>query len=92
MGITRRVMERKGIFQMAQRLGFEAIPLEEIPRENWEHFPLKESYWSRGVEMPIRRVVELKLGAKSVQEIALIAADDEASREFASKVQAVLNR
>lgn len=52
MDDTHYVMEKKGVFTLAEQLGFEAIPLEEISEENWEHLSLKDSHWSRGVEMP----------------------------------------
>ena len=52
MGDTRSVMETKGIFELAERLGFEAIPIDELPAGEWEHLPLERSHWKRGVEMP----------------------------------------
>ncbi|MGQ9733627.1 MAG: DUF362 domain-containing protein [Candidatus Bipolaricaulia bacterium] len=61
MGDTRSVMETKGIFELAERLGFEAIPINELPAGEWEHFPLEGSHWKRGVEMP-----KLFLQAQSV--------------------------
>ncbi len=52
MGITKSVMQAKGIFQLAEQMGFKAIPLEDLPAEEWEHLPLEGSHWKRGVEVP----------------------------------------
>lgn len=52
MGDTYQVMEAKGIFELAQELGFETVPIDELPSEEWEHFSLTGSHWSRGLEMP----------------------------------------
>lgn len=52
MGDTYQVMEAKGIFDLAQELGFEAVPINELPPSEWEHFALEGSHWSRGLEMP----------------------------------------
>ena len=52
MGVTRLVMQMKGIFDLAGEMGFEAIPTDELPAEGWEHLPLEGSHWRRGVEMP----------------------------------------
>lgn len=52
MGDTYQVMEAKGIFDLAQELGVEAIPINELPPEEWEHHSLEGGHWKRGVEMP----------------------------------------
>ncbi len=52
MGVTRSVMETKGIFQLAEQMGFKAIPIDELPAGEWEHLPLEGSHWKRGVELP----------------------------------------
>lgn len=52
MGDTRFVMQAKGIFDLAQEQDFQAIPIDELPAEQWEHLPLEGSHWRRGVEMP----------------------------------------
>lgn len=52
MGVTRLVMQAKGIFDLAERMGFEAVPIDDLPAEEWEHLPLEGSHWRRGVEMP----------------------------------------
>ncbi|MCR4403712.1 MAG: DUF362 domain-containing protein [Candidatus Acetothermia bacterium] len=52
MGVTRSVMEAKGIFKLAEQMGFQAIPIDDLPAEEWEHLPLEGSHWKRGVELP----------------------------------------
>lgn len=52
MGDTYQVMGAKGIFDLAQELGFEAIPINELPPQEWEHHSLEGSHWKRGLEMP----------------------------------------
>jgi uncharacterized protein (DUF362 family) len=52
MGDTRSVMQAKGIFDLAERMDFEVIPINELPATEWEHLLLEGSHWKRGVEMP----------------------------------------
>jgi len=52
MGITRLVMQAKGVYALAEELGFKAISIETLPAEEWVHLPLEGSHWSRGVEVP----------------------------------------
>jgi uncharacterized protein (DUF362 family) len=52
MGNTRDVMERKGVFSMAGRLGFRAVVLDETPAEGWVEERLPGGHWSRGVLFP----------------------------------------
>jgi uncharacterized protein (DUF362 family) len=48
MGDTRGVMEQKGIFRMADELGFEAVVFDELEAEGWEMVQLPHSHWQRG--------------------------------------------
>ncbi len=48
MGDTRRVMREKGIFRMAEELGFTALVLNELGPENWVRVQPPESHWKRG--------------------------------------------
>jgi uncharacterized protein (DUF362 family) len=48
MGDTRRVMERKGIFGLAEELGFEALVLDELDAAGWERMQPPRSHWRRG--------------------------------------------
>lgn len=45
---TRQVMEQKGIFPLAQELGFEVVNLEELGPEGWVHLRPKDSHWADG--------------------------------------------
>lgn len=49
---TRQVMEKKGIFGLAQELGFEIINLEELGPEGWIHLHPKDSHWKTGFLFP----------------------------------------
>jgi uncharacterized protein (DUF362 family) len=52
MGDTRRVMEQKGVFAQAKRMGYQAMVLDETPMEGWAEERLPGSRWSRGVLFP----------------------------------------
>jgi uncharacterized protein (DUF362 family) len=52
MGNTRSVMERKGVFSQAGRLGYRAVVLDETPAEGWTEERLPGGHWSRGVLFP----------------------------------------
>jgi len=52
MGNTRTVMEEKGIFDMADQMGFEAVVLDELADEEWVHFDMPDTHWSRGLYFP----------------------------------------
>ncbi len=49
---TRRVMEKKGVFDLAQELGFDVVNLEELGPEGWVHFRPKDSHWQDGFLFP----------------------------------------
>lgn len=49
---TRVVMEKKGIFELAQELGFSIVNLEELGPEGWSKVEPKESHWSQGFHFP----------------------------------------
>jgi uncharacterized protein (DUF362 family) len=48
IGDTRRVMGRKGIFRLADELGFETLVLDELDAADWERMQPPGSHWSRG--------------------------------------------
>jgi uncharacterized protein (DUF362 family) len=48
MGDTRRVMERKDIFRLADELGFETLVLDELDAAGWEKLKPSGSHWTRG--------------------------------------------
>ena len=49
---TRVVMEKKGIFKLAEELGFNILNLEEMAPEGWTRFSPKGSHWSQGFHFP----------------------------------------
>lgn len=48
MGDTRKVMERKGIFEMGKSLGFDVVVLDELSRDDWVLFKPQDSHWRNG--------------------------------------------
>ena len=49
---TRRVMEKKGIFGMAEELGFDIVNLQELDPEGWVHQRPEDSHWQDGFQFP----------------------------------------
>jgi uncharacterized protein (DUF362 family) len=49
---TRTVMEKKGIFKLAQELGFSILNLEEVGPEGWCKVEPRGSHWSQGFHLP----------------------------------------
>jgi uncharacterized protein (DUF362 family) len=47
MGQTRRVMERKGIFDLADELGFDTVVFDELEAHDWEVVSVPGSHWKR---------------------------------------------
>ena len=45
---TRKIMEKKGTFGLAEKLGFNIVNLEEVGPEGWVKVEAKESHWSQG--------------------------------------------
>jgi uncharacterized protein (DUF362 family) len=45
---TRKVMENKGTFRLAEKLGFNIVNLEELGPEGWSKIEPKQSHWSQG--------------------------------------------
>jgi len=54
---TKKVMEDKGIFELAKKLDFKVINFEELPENDWVHFNPTGSHWKDGFYLP-RPVVE----------------------------------
>ena len=48
MDKTRAVMERKGIFRLAEEMGFDALVLDELDAGAWERIRMPGSHWRRG--------------------------------------------
>ncbi len=49
---TKKVMEEKGIFQMAEELDFEIINFEELEEKDWVHFNPSGNHWKEGFYIP----------------------------------------
>jgi uncharacterized protein (DUF362 family) len=45
---TRKIMEKKGTFGLAEKLGFNIVNLEEVGTEDWVKVEPEESHWNRG--------------------------------------------
>ncbi|MBM3284908.1 MAG: DUF362 domain-containing protein, partial [Candidatus Aminicenantes bacterium] len=54
---TQQVMEDKGIFALAQEIGFDVINFEDLAEEDWVHFSPPGNHWPEGFDLP-RPVVE----------------------------------
>ncbi|MFL7810304.1 MAG: DUF362 domain-containing protein [Anaerolineae bacterium] len=48
MGNTRQVFEQRGVFAMAEELGFEAMVLDELEAAQWQSVEMPEGHWQRG--------------------------------------------
>ena len=54
---TSRVMEDKGIFDLASELGFQVVNYDEIQDADWIHFKPRGTHWPEGFHLP-RHVVD----------------------------------
>ena len=57
MGDTRKVMEKKDVFRMADELGFETVVLDELDADGWQEMHVEGEHWSRGFAVA-RPVIE----------------------------------
>ncbi|MDX2231714.1 MAG: DUF362 domain-containing protein [Leptolyngbyaceae cyanobacterium bins.349] len=48
MANTRQAMTSKGVFQLAEKYGLEAIVLDELQRQDWQYFPSADTHWTKG--------------------------------------------
>jgi uncharacterized protein (DUF362 family) len=48
MGNTRQVMQQKGLFSIADELGFQTLVFDELGADEWDLFQPENSHWSRG--------------------------------------------
>ncbi len=48
MATTRQAMEQKGVFQLAQRYGLNALVFDEMSAQDWQQFPAEGTHWQRG--------------------------------------------
>lgn len=52
MGDTRKVLEKLGIIELSQELGFQVIVLEEEGKESWHRISGEDNHWLRGFYLP----------------------------------------
>ena len=48
MGDTRQVMQRKGVFRLAEELGFETVVFDELGPGSWQRVHVPGSHWRKG--------------------------------------------
>jgi uncharacterized protein (DUF362 family) len=51
MAETRQAMETKGVFQLADRYGVNAMVFDELGAEDWQYFDAEGTHWSQGFAM-----------------------------------------
>lgn len=49
---THTVMEKKGVFKLAEELGFDILDLQAMESEGWVHFRPEHSHWRDGFQFP----------------------------------------
>jgi len=60
---SRQVMEKKGIFTLAEEIGFKIVDLEVLPSEEWVRIVPRDSHWKNGFLIP-----RIFAGAESIVE------------------------
>jgi uncharacterized protein (DUF362 family) len=48
MGSTRRVLEHAGVFGLSEKLGFKAVVVDDLGREDWVRISREGTHWLRG--------------------------------------------
>jgi uncharacterized protein (DUF362 family) len=48
MGDTRRVLDEMGVFALSKKLGFNAVVLEEVAKDEWVKIEREGTHWLRG--------------------------------------------
>ena len=48
MGVTRKVLEKRGVFDLSEKLGFEVVVLDEEEKKNWIKISGDDNHWLRG--------------------------------------------
>jgi uncharacterized protein (DUF362 family) len=48
MGDTKEVLENRGVYDLASKLGFEVKVLDELGKQEWKKFVPEETHWKRG--------------------------------------------
>jgi uncharacterized protein (DUF362 family) len=54
MGVTRQVLEQRGVFAMGRELGFQVQVLDELEADAWELVQPLGSHWQKGFPFPTR--------------------------------------
>ena len=49
---TQKILKDKGIFELAEELGFDIVNLEELGADGWAHIHPKDSHWKDGFLFP----------------------------------------
>lgn len=52
MGMTHRVMAEKGVFHLAQEMGFTALAFDQLPDTEWVHLQPDNTHWRQGFAVP----------------------------------------
>nr|MDO8134128.1 DUF362 domain-containing protein [Candidatus Njordarchaeum guaymaensis] len=48
MGETKEVLENRGVFNLARKLGFEVVVLDDVGEEGWKKIRPENGHWKRG--------------------------------------------
>lgn len=48
MADTRQAMQKKGVFQLAEKYGLKTIVLDEMGADDWQYFPAEGTHWKQG--------------------------------------------
>jgi uncharacterized protein (DUF362 family) len=48
MATTREAMQRKGVFDLAEKRGLETVVFDEMPAEQWQYFDQEGTHWQQG--------------------------------------------
>lgn len=48
MGSTRQVLEKMGVFELSEKLGFKTVVLDDEPKEGWVKIKGDDNHWLRG--------------------------------------------
>lgn len=48
MGSTRQVLEKRGVFELSEKLGFKVVVLDDEPKEGWVKIGNDDNHWLRG--------------------------------------------
>jgi uncharacterized protein (DUF362 family) len=56
IGNTRKVLENRGVFKLAKKIGFNVIVLDELDKKEWIQIPPDGIHWLKG--FPIAKVIK----------------------------------